>query len=51
VVAPFALPSPCTGILASALILGEIPGPARLAGLALIVAGLAVTQLGGASAR
>jgi O-acetylserine/cysteine efflux transporter len=41
-VAPFALLSPATGILASALILGETFGPLRLAGMALILTGLAV---------
>jgi O-acetylserine/cysteine efflux transporter len=41
-VAPFALLSPCTGVLASALIIGEAPGPMRYAGMALIVAGLVV---------
>jgi O-acetylserine/cysteine efflux transporter len=42
VVAPFALLSPVTGILSSALILGEVFGPLRYAGMALILAGLAV---------
>jgi len=42
VVAPFALMSPATGILSSALILGEVFGPVRYAGMALILAGLAV---------
>jgi O-acetylserine/cysteine efflux transporter len=42
VVAPFALLSPATGILASALIFGEQFGPLRSAGMALILAGLAV---------
>jgi O-acetylserine/cysteine efflux transporter len=42
VVAPFALLSPATGILSSALILGEVFGPVRYAGMALILAGLAV---------
>jgi O-acetylserine/cysteine efflux transporter len=41
-VAPFALLSPATGILSSALILGERFSPLRLAGVALILAGLAV---------
>jgi O-acetylserine/cysteine efflux transporter len=41
-VAPFALLSPATGILSSALILGEVFGPVRYAGMALILAGLAV---------
>jgi O-acetylserine/cysteine efflux transporter len=38
VVAPFALLSPVTGILSSALILGEVFGPLRYAGMALILA-------------
>jgi O-acetylserine/cysteine efflux transporter len=42
VVAPFALLSPATGILSSTLILGEVFGPLRYAGMALILAGLAV---------
>lgn len=42
VVAPFALLAPCTGVVASALIFGEMFGPARYAGMALILAGLAV---------
>jgi O-acetylserine/cysteine efflux transporter len=41
-VAPFALLSPATGIIASALLLGERFAPLRLAGMALILAGLAV---------
>ena len=41
-VAPFALLSPATGILASSLLLGETFGPLRLAGMGLILAGLAV---------
>ena len=41
-VAPFALLSPATGILSSSLILGETFAPLRLAGMALILAGLAV---------
>src|SRR5260370_163834 len=42
VVAPFALLSPATGILASTLIHGEVFGPLRFGGMALILAGLAV---------
>jgi O-acetylserine/cysteine efflux transporter len=41
-VAPFSLLVPATGIIASALILGETFSPLRLAGMALILAGLAV---------
>lgn len=44
-VAPFALLSPCTGVLASALVLGELFSPIRYAGMALILAGLAVVVL------
>jgi O-acetylserine/cysteine efflux transporter len=45
VVAPFALLAPCTGVLASALIFGEAFGPVRYAGMALILAGLALIVL------
>ncbi|MGA2088906.1 MAG: EamA family transporter [Stellaceae bacterium] len=48
VVAPFALLSPCTGIIASAWLFGEVFPPARYAGMALILAGLAVILLPGA---
>jgi O-acetylserine/cysteine efflux transporter len=41
-VAPFSLLVPATGIIASALIIGETFSPLRLAGMALILAGLAV---------
>ncbi len=41
-VAPFALLSPATGITAAALLLGEQFSPLRAAGMALILAGLAV---------
>lgn len=44
-VAPFALLSPCAGVVSSALIFGEIPGPIRYAGMALILAGLVVAIL------
>jgi O-acetylserine/cysteine efflux transporter len=44
-VAPFALLSPCTGVLASALVFGELFDPVRYAGMALILAGLAVIML------
>jgi len=47
VVAPFALLAPCTGILSSAVIFGEIPSLMRAAGMALILAGLAVIALPG----
>ena len=40
-VAPFALIAPCTGVIASALLLGEVFEPARYAGMALILVGLA----------
>ncbi len=41
-VAPFALLSPCTGVLASALVFGEIFSPVRYLGMALILVGLVV---------
>ena len=44
-VAPFALLSPCAGVLSSALIFGELPSPIRYAGMALIFAGLVVVVL------
>lgn len=44
-VAPFALLSPCAGVVPSALIFGELPSPTRYAGMALIVAGLVVVVL------
>ncbi len=42
-VAPFALLAPCTGALSAALVLGEQFDGIRLAGMALIVAGLVIT--------
>jgi drug/metabolite transporter (DMT)-like permease len=48
VVAPFALLAPCTGVAASAVIFGEAFTPVRYAGMALILAGLAVIVLPGA---
>ena len=45
VVAPLALLSPVTGVVASALVFGERFTPLRYAGMALIVAGLAVIVL------
>jgi O-acetylserine/cysteine efflux transporter len=47
VVSPFALLSPATGILASAVILGEQFTPLRVAGMALILLGLAVIVMPG----
>ena len=44
-VAPFALLAPCTGVLASAAIFGEAFTATRYAGMALILAGLAVVVL------
>ncbi len=49
-VAPFALLSPCTGIAASAAMFGEVFPAVRYAGMALILAGLAVILLPGAKA-
>jgi O-acetylserine/cysteine efflux transporter len=45
VVAPFSLLTPCTGVVASWLIFGEVFGPARFAGMALILCGLAIIVL------
>jgi len=45
VVSPFALLSPCTGVLASALIFREIFGPLRYVGMLLILGGLAIIVL------
>jgi O-acetylserine/cysteine efflux transporter len=44
-VAPFALLAPCVGVLSAALLFGEIPGPIRYAGMALILAGLVVAVI------
>jgi O-acetylserine/cysteine efflux transporter len=41
-VAPFALLAPCTGVVSSALVFGEVFEPGRYAGMALVVAGLAI---------
>jgi O-acetylserine/cysteine efflux transporter len=41
-VAPFALLAPCTGILSSALVFGEVFEPGRYAGMAFVLAGLAI---------
>ena len=41
-VAPFALLSPCTGVIASVAVFGERFGPLRLGGMSLIVLGLVV---------
>jgi len=41
-VAPFALLAPCTGVVSSALVFGEVFSPVRYLGMALILAGLAV---------
>jgi O-acetylserine/cysteine efflux transporter len=45
VVAPFGLLTPCTGVVASKLIFGEVFSPARYAGMALILCGLAIIVL------
>jgi O-acetylserine/cysteine efflux transporter len=45
VVAPFALLTPCIGVLASKLVFGETFGPTRYAGMALILCGLAIIVL------
>ena len=44
-VAPFALLAPCTGVVSSALIFGELFGPIRYAGMALVLTGLAIIVL------
>ena len=44
-VAPFALLVPVTGAASAALVIGESFGPMRLAGMALVLAGLGVTAL------
>jgi O-acetylserine/cysteine efflux transporter len=45
VVAPFALLTPCVGVVASKLIFGEVFSPVRYAGMALILCGLAIIVL------
>jgi O-acetylserine/cysteine efflux transporter len=45
VVAPFSLLTPCTGIVAAWPVFGELFGPARYAGMALILCGLAIIVL------
>ena len=47
VVAPFALVAPCAGLVSSALVFREVFSPARYAGMALILAGLAVIVVPG----
>lgn len=44
-IAPFALLAPCVGVVASALILGEVFGAVRYAGMGLILAGLAIAVI------
>lgn len=44
-VAPFALLAPCTGVISSALIFGELFGAMRYAGMALILTGLTIIVL------
>lgn len=44
-VAPFALLAPCTGVISSALIFGELFGAIRYAGMALILTGLTIIVL------
>jgi O-acetylserine/cysteine efflux transporter len=44
-VAPFGLLTPCTGVVASKLIFGEVFSPARYAGMTLILCGLAIIVL------
>ncbi|WP_350346900.1 EamA family transporter [Agromyces sp. G08B096] len=44
-VAPFALLAPPVGLLAAALVLGEVPNPLELAGAVVLVGGVAIGQL------
>jgi len=44
-VAPFALLAPCVGVVASAILFGEGFSPLRLAGMALVLGGLALVVL------
>lgn len=46
-VAPFALLSPCTGVVSAAVVFGETFTPVRLTGMALIFAGLATIVVPG----
>lgn len=51
-VTPFALIAPCVGVVASSLAFGEVFGPVRYGGMALILLGLAIIVLpGGRRAR
>ena len=45
VVAPFALLAPCTGVVSSTVLFGEVFSPLRYSGMALILGGLAVIVL------
>jgi O-acetylserine/cysteine efflux transporter len=49
VITPFTFLAPCVGVAASAIIFGETFGPARYAGMALILGGLAVIARRGTS--
>ncbi|MBR1222706.1 EamA family transporter [Bradyrhizobium sp. U87765 SZCCT0131] len=44
-IAPFALLSPCVGVLTSAVVFGELFAPARFCGMALIFAGVVIVML------
>ena len=44
-VTPFALIAPCVGVIASSFAFGEVFGPVRYGGMALILAGLAIILL------
>lgn len=46
-VTPFALIAPCVGVIASSFAFGEVFGPVRYGGMALILVGLAVIVLPG----
>lgn len=44
-VTPFALIAPCVGVIASSIVFGEVFGPVRYSGMALILFGLAIIVL------
>jgi O-acetylserine/cysteine efflux transporter len=50
-IAPFALLAPCTGVVASTLVLGEVFSPLRYTGMVLILVGLPVNLTMGGPIR
>lgn len=50
-VAPFALIAPCVGVIGSWLVFGEDFGPRRMAGMGLILAGVAIVVLSARSKK